>query len=128
MVERVIKDQIDKLNRNQPIILNKIGRLIQGFFTDSFKNKGFTNESFEPWAEQRHNYGNSLMDRTGRLKNSIRYTINENEITITSDVDYASYLNDGTDKMVAREFIGESAILNNMIENIVDEYIEMLNN
>lgn len=62
--------------------------------------------------------------RTGNLRGSIESQINnENEIIISSDVDYATYVDEGTSKMRGRPFFVETPEMEQEIEKIIDEEI-----
>ena len=47
-----------------------------------------------------------LLYDTGALLKSIEYDINNDRFAVGSGVDYAEYLQEGTDNMPAREFLG----------------------
>lgn len=72
-------------------------------------------QDWAPWApytqDQREKKGNAeqglLWDR-GDLLNSIRFEAGHDELQIGSDEFYAGFLQDGTSKMPAREYMGWS--------------------
>jgi phage gpG-like protein len=62
-----------------------------------------------PWIPRKDNKSHPLLFNTGDLFASINKTVGPNGVTITSDVDYAKYLQLGTSKMPARPFLGWGA-------------------
>jgi phage gpG-like protein len=70
--------------------------------------------------------GGTLYD-TGNLFHSLQlYSISPNERAIGTDVPYAGYLNDGTVKMPAREFMGLSDVDVSLAESVVVKRIQEL--
>lgn len=70
-------------------------------------------EAWEPWSEQRlaersikGNVSQGLLWDTGELMNSIRYEVSRDGVSIGTDIFYATDLQQGTDRMPAREFLG----------------------
>lgn len=70
-------------------------------------------QKWEPWApstklgrERAGTASRGLLWDTGNLLESFRYDVRGNSVVIITDVPYAKYLNDGTNKMPARNFIG----------------------
>jgi phage gpG-like protein len=88
----------------------RIGNLAERHFKESFRQKGFIDESLEPWPARKHNGRGSLLIVSGALKRSIRRTSTTfNSVTIVAGdgvVNYARIHNEGgtvhptvTDKM-----------------------------
>ena len=101
--------------------MSKIGGVAQKFFVESFEKKGFTDKTFEAWEADEDSKGGELMVKTGALKNSIKVdNVTKDSVTIVSDVDYASYQNDGTGRIPARPFMKESETLEKQIEKIIE--------
>lgn len=94
--------------------LNKMPRIVKdlgvAFFKSRFRAQGWLDESFTPWpkrkkTDKRRPGRGILMDR-GRLRNSIRGTVNGTDIVFGSDVPYAKIHNEGgTIQHPAREGI-----------------------
>ena len=65
-----------------------------------------------PWAEstrrayQKSGHSGSLLVRTGALRNSIRSTAGKKQASVSSNLKYGQYIQQGTDIMPARPFIG----------------------
>ncbi len=76
------------------------------FFKDGFTRKGFIDKGNKPWKERKKTKGKkkpkgTLMNVSGRLKNSIRVTNrNIDTVAIGTDVPYAEVHNEGS-----REYI-----------------------
>ena len=88
----------------------KMGNLAERHFKESFRQKGFVDESLEPWQARKNSGRGSLMIVSGALKRSIRRTTTTfNSVTIVAGdgvVNYAQIHNEGgtvhptvTDKM-----------------------------
>lgn len=57
---------------------------------------------------------------TGRLRESIRFTVGGDEVEIGTDVEYAPYVELGTRKQRAQPFLTPA------LEDHVDEYLELI--
>ena len=91
------------------------------------------------WAkrkkETKASKGKPLLVNTGKLRQAMQNTVrdfNWHQITWAVDsatVDYAKYLNFGTDKMVARQFMGTSKELNGVFKDKIKKAFDrvMLN-
>lgn len=80
------------------------GNTAVNFFQDRFRQKGYINNGFTPWADRKNKkkQRGSLMVVTGRLKNSIkRGAPTIDGITVGTDTPYAQALNEGSRKMVS---------------------------
>lgn len=64
--------------------------------------------------------------RTGRLKRSIGYTVNQNEIRLFANEDYAGFINFGTARMPARPFMTKPTEDN--LDRFVTEYADQILN
>lgn len=69
--------------------------------------------SWAPWRpstqrarERKGNAAQGLLWDKGTLLQSVRFDADTHEIVIGADVPYAGYLQDGTDRMEARAFLG----------------------
>jgi phage gpG-like protein len=118
--ESKIQKQLDSFNRVKKTILAEIGKEAKDFFVSGFEKQGFTNTNFEAWKEDKNSKG-KILERTGNLKNSIKVSeITENSVTVSTDVPYAKYVNDG------REFMGISETLSKNTQKIIDENIKKI--
>lgn len=69
------------------------------------------------------------LEKTGKLRSDVYNSIQQTSstgFTISVDNDYAVYVNDGTDKIPARKFFGESDELDAIYKEIIDRYIQKL--
>jgi len=102
-------------------------------FDRNFERKAFFDG--DPWDEPKKdpNIG-SILNRSGRLRNSIHAELNQSEhqISFTSDTPYADIHNSGGEglawgkhpfTMPKRQFIGEHPEVENIVGNILDEHI-----
>jgi len=83
---------------------------------DAFKTKSWDNN---PWTKNKFGKTPGLI-KSGKMKKSIKVTTEKNSVTITADTDYASYQQNGTNKIPARPFIGDS----DKLELFISEYLE----
>lgn len=88
---------------------------------------------WQEWADgtrrQREYKGNTaqgLLWDTGDLLHSITFETGPNEVRIGSPLDYAKWLQDGTENMPAREFLGFSPDDLIAIDRIVDDYLHRI--
>ena len=102
-------DQINNISiRLKAMLLTlpaKIGTECVNFFKQSFRNQGWTDTVFSPWAKRspkaKRNAGRGILMDSGVLRNSIRISeISQNSVTIGTDVPYAEIHNEGFDGMV----------------------------
>ena len=102
-------DEINKLaSRIKAIMLtlpSKIGTECVNFFKGSFRNQGWTDATFTPWAvrspKAKRNKGRGILIDSGRLRNSIRISgMSSNSVTIGTDIPYSEMHNDGFDGTV----------------------------
>ena len=93
------------------------------FFLSGYKKQGFENKIFEAW-KPRLNKGKgrdltrSILVDSGALRRSLSNSVKLATwelIKFQVEVPYAGYINYGTDKMVARKFIGKSKELDKQI-------------
>ncbi len=84
-----------------------------------------------PWSLAtllgRQKKGNSalgLLFDSGSLSRSITYEVTENQVTVGARAKYASFLQDGTDKMPARPFVGISNEDERRIQDILTAHLE----
>ena len=104
------KMKIDLVRRTFQQMPAKMGNLAERHFKESFRQKGFEDDTIEPWPARKREGRGSLMTVSGALKRSIRRTSTTyNSVTITAGdgkVAYAEIHNNGgtvhptvTDKM-----------------------------
>lgn len=123
------------INHDLPVI---IGKKAVDLFTENFQKEGFQDNGVKPWKEvqrrarQVRGAAGSrkiLTGKTGDLGRSIRYEVNSpGEVTVFSDVIYAEVHNQGLRAgrgagfpMPKRQFIGESADLDRIIEEEIEK-------
>lgn len=76
------------------------------------------------WPKRKKEYLYPALNKTGNLKKSVVSVQN----SVKTDVYYASFHNDGTDRLPQRQFIGNSKELDKKCEDmIVDELTKYLN-
>lgn len=134
-----LTDIIQHIEETKTIIKdvpNIIGQEAVDFYSESFQNEGFTDQSFKGWDDvkrrrepRKGREGRASSSRkiltgeTGVLGDSLEYNILGDEVTIESHVPYAEAHNKGTDTagrnrnitIPKRQFIGKSETLNNSL-------------
>lgn len=106
-----------------------VGNTARNHFLDNFRKQGFVNNGLHPWKRRKDQRNTrSLLVKTGRLRQSIRVKrYNSNEAVIGSDVNYASYHNDGINgRLPQREFIGDSKELDEKVKAVIIKEIDKL--
>lgn len=103
---KIFQEEINKIDRNLSNSMKEIGAVMINEYKDNLSKEG-------------------IRMRTGQLEKSIKISeITDTSVSVTSNVDYASYVNDGTYKMKARPFFKENGDLDKKIENIIDNSIK----
>jgi hypothetical protein len=104
------------------------GKAAADFFTQNFDRQGFLSRGLTPWPDvkRRTHPRNTprgqtaagrriLFGETRNLSRSIDYDPQKGHVVVYSDVHYAPYHNEGTDKLQKRQFIGDSAELDALV-------------
>ena len=125
-----------------------IGKMAVDHFTENFQVEGFVNSTTEPWKDVKRRTDprvrgarstrKILTGDTGNLGRSITYKVGpgENQVTIFSDIPYASAHNEGTSTagrgrhttIPKRQFIGRSQKLDEKIQKEIEDGLrEILN-
>jgi phage gpG-like protein len=133
----------------------KVGAKAARHFKDNFKEEGFVNDGVQKWEPSKRklpemqlrgkrgqilkrqpaSVTNKTLTGTGHLKDSIVPVPGDGEVTIKNDVVYAKIHNEGGQglafgkhpfKMPKRQFIGDSAELNQIIEETIDDELKKL--
>lgn len=101
------KQGITEFKRLKSNFLIYAGNTAVNFFQDRFRQKGFIDTAYQPWADRKPPKGKkkargSLMVVTGRLKNSIkRGQTTADSVSVGTDVPYAKPLNEGSRELVS---------------------------
>ena len=107
----------------------KLGNTAVKFFQDNFRREGFLDNSVTRWQrrkrETRRSRGKKILQNTGRLRRSIkRLTTTFGRIAIgTRGVPYAEVHNEGLGNMPKREFVGDSAKLEKLLQQRISKEI-----
>ena len=117
------------------------GKTAADFFTDNFQRQGFLNQSLNAWRDvgRRTHPRNTpkgqtaagrqiLFGETRNLSRSIDYEAGKGKVVVYSDVKYAPYHNEGTDKLPKRQFIGDSAKLNELVIAEIERKLQNIPN
>lgn len=102
-------------------------------YLDGFEQGGKkTNDSLSGWAERQRKdkterstgIARKILVKTGELRRSIDVeSVSISEIVLGSDVDYASYHNEGTEIHKQREFLGDSFELDEKNISLIEKII-----
>lgn len=141
-----LKQDLEQLKRELPLV---IANQAQNFFLSSFKRQGWEDNSFVAWEEVQRRLKDTnaykypkkkklsrrtkpILVMTGRLRravaNSIKYAANGRVLLQVnkSAVPYAEYQNNGTKRIKARKFMGDSAKLRRMQRKTQSDYIKRI--
>jgi phage gpG-like protein len=115
------------------------GKTAADFFTQNFDRQGFLNRGLQAWQDvkRRTNPRNTqrgqtaagrriLFGETRNLSRSIDYDPQKGRVIVFSDVHYAPYHNEGTDKLSKRQFIGDSAELDKLITSELERKLSKI--
>lgn len=91
-------------------ILLKMGTIAVNFTLENFQKGGFQGASFEPWTPRKKptkkTAGKKVLTDTAQLRNSTRFAVTGDSVTIQNNVPYAQIHNEGgTIQHQAREAI-----------------------
>ena len=116
----------------------KLANTIQNHFLKGFdRGGGSTDASIGGWKPRKtsrsarvrkRSAGRAILVNKGHLRSDIKKRkISFSNVTVgTRSVPYAGYLNEGTSKMVKREFIGDSRILEIKIERRIKREMDKI--
>lgn len=121
----------------------EIGRIAREFYTESFKNEGFTDASLQEWQEVKRRIEprrpdlaaakRGILINTGNLKRSLTYECFKGLVVVRAEAfspsgfDYARVHNWGTARVPQRQFLGESQQLNDKIIAELKKIVEEIN-
>lgn len=91
---------------------NAVARMLSEQSDKAFETQSWNNNT---WSKNKFGKTPSLV-KSGRMKNSIRTKTKKKSATIYSNIDYASYQQNGTTTIPSRQFMGESKELEKLIE------------
>ena len=130
-----------KLKHDLPIL---IANQAQRFFENSFQIQGWDDSSVKNWKEVNRRIGGTteykypktkglsrqtspILVRTGKLRRAVSNMIRSKtfeSIKLVCAIPYASYHNDGTDKIPKRQFMGDSKDLRKAQRILIDNQID----
>lgn len=101
-----IKTQLPKVIANDAV----------GFWLKGFREEGFTDKTFKAWKPRKgtqtgRNATRKILVDSGKLRRSVSNSVKTatwQMIHFKVEVPYAKYVQEGTDKMEARKFMGDS--------------------
>jgi phage gpG-like protein len=83
-----------------------------------------------PWAPStlahRNKKGNTskgLLNDTSALLNSFKIIVKDNQVVVGTNLPYAKYLQDGTNKMPTRPFLGLPITSRESVSILIDKYV-----
>jgi phage gpG-like protein len=133
----------NSINRVLPV---KIGALAKAHFQDNFHKSGFVNNGLHKWQPAKRLLLNrrkkpasmkykTLLSGRNHLFSSISYTPMRGAVRIYNPVEYAAVHNEGLRagrgkgfKMPKRQFMGESAELNKIVQQTIEKELSKIIN
>ena len=127
-----LSKKLNKLNNNlHRNIMLTVSVEAEKFYRRSFDNEGFTDRSREKWKAVHRKSGGKILTQSGRLADTLRASISGSEVKISSPLPYARVHNEGgkagrngSVTIPKRQFVGESAQLNEIIDKEITALIE----
>jgi len=100
-------------------------------FLDNFRSESFDGKS---WKQRKNDKtpGRNLLVKSGRLRRDVSNSVSAGHkngrfsYTLVVKNPYASYNNDGTDKMPQRQFVGMTRDLNKKLLNKINQKIKSI--
>lgn len=125
-----LKEKLASLQKMKSTLPTKLANEAKNHFLQSFRDGGFTDRSLSKWKPRKvntkNNIGRGILVKTGNLRRSIkvRYVSFDKVIIGSYGLDYAATHNYGLNvrgfKMPKRQFIGNSAQLENRMKKMVN--------
>jgi|ERR1035437_1029146 phage gpG-like protein len=113
-----LRKKLAQFKAEIPKLIDIMGVEAKNFAVKSFTDQGWTDEIFNAWSPRKRNSGayRAILIKSGDLRRSIRIVgRTSRSITIGSNSTYGRYHNEGTSRMVKRQFMGDSAQLKRII-------------
>jgi len=121
-LQRASNETLDELGKEQVKITQE--RIRTGKQTPD-------GQAWAPWSlatlrkrTREGSAGGGLLYRTGALMNSIKYRVSNKTLTVYSDSPYGTFIQNGTWRMPARQFLGWSQAQLNRIKDIMRGLVE----
>lgn len=130
---RDLETLLSKLKNPRPALV-EIGRMLQGSTRDRLQKTkvGPDGKPWAPWAlstllarTRKGNAGRGLLNDTGNLSRGITFEVRGNTVTVGAQATYAQYLQNGTDRMPARPFVGVSKQDEKFIDVILRRHLQI---
>ena len=137
-----LKNAFKEISTNKKLMKSrlplKLANTIQNHFLKGFdRGGGSTDASVGGWKQRKRSrnarvrkrsIGRAILVNKGHLRSDIKKRkLSFSNVTVgTRSVPYAGYLNEGTSKMVKREFIGDSRILERKIEQRIKREMDKI--
>ena len=119
----ILQKQLNDFNLQTANMLKEIGDLNKKEADKSFNTKSYDGRAWEDSKEHK----NELLVKTGKLKGSIKVSSNgKDSVKVTSDVSYAVYHNEGTNRLPRRQFIGNSITVEKGVIEIIKTKIKTI--
>ncbi len=120
---KAIDDDLPKIIGNRAVKMYKQNFVGEGYFGCKWKD---VKRRTHPPKHGKHPADARraiLTGRTGNLKRSIKARPEKGSVTIYSDADYATYHNDGTNRIPRRQFLGDHPEIKCMVKDEIEKAI-----
>ena len=77
------------------------------YFRKSFTQKGWLDNGFQGWAKRKNTYAWPILRKTDNMYDGFEISRGNNSYIITNKAEYASYHNEGTNRLPKRQFMVE---------------------
>ncbi len=121
--------------REQKKMLNEIGPLLVAEVRNRLERKKSDPDGrrWQPWAtstaiarRREGTAGTGLLLRTGQLRDSINYKVEGPKAVVFTKERYAQYLQNGTNRMPARPFLGMGKVERQIVRDVWNKWIKDL--
>lgn len=133
----------EKLQQMKPKLPQEIAAIAQSSFVKNFNDESFFGKKWQqvqrriegtkaykyPKTKKLSRRVKPILVGTGKLKREVNSSIRQatfDEIKLGVDLPYAGYINEGTEKMPQREFMGNSPILEKKIKDKIKKSISQI--
>jgi phage gpG-like protein len=112
------------LNRALREIHKRAGQFVKKSVLENFEKEGFVDSGLKKWRPRKKDAPHKILDKSGRLKKSIKTKTNLFEALIYTNVPYSIYHNEGADYLPQRQFLGESKEIKDEVNKIIVEEVK----
>ena len=116
--------QLSSFRRGKRTLMRAIVSKSARFFDENFSRQGWKNVNTRRWKPLKRPRPGLILVKTGKMRRRVRKVVHSrNRGSVIYTAPYSSYHNNGTDRMPARKFLGQSTDLDKIVDRVIIDYI-----